>query len=205
MNAKFIEELNARVVSFLQQTPAAEISQNMKAALTASFSKLDLVTREEFDIQAQVLAKTRAKLEALVDDLIDLGRVEAGHLELAMARVSLDAVINESLSLVAPLAECREAVERLAIGLDAVARLARFSPFIFGDSFTAADCAAYVHFTMINIATTTIYGVNMLDRHVPGAARYMAMMDERPHIRTMMAQRADAMTAFIATNVPYDG
>lgn len=99
----------------------------------------------------------------------------------------------------------REAVERLAIGLDAVARLARFSPFIFGDSFTAADCAAYVHFTMINIATTTIYGVNMLDRHVPGAARYMAMMDERPHIRTMMAQRADAMTAFIATNVPYDG
>jgi BMFP domain-containing protein YqiC len=33
--------------------------------LTQGFSKLDLVTREEFDIQSQVLAKTRAKLEAL--------------------------------------------------------------------------------------------------------------------------------------------
>ena len=33
--------------------------------MTQAFSKLDLVTREEFDIQAQVLAKTRAKLEAL--------------------------------------------------------------------------------------------------------------------------------------------
>ncbi len=33
--------------------------------MTQGFSKLDLVTREEFDIQAQVLAKTRAKLEAL--------------------------------------------------------------------------------------------------------------------------------------------
>lgn len=99
----------------------------------------------------------------------------------------------------------REAADQLAIGLDAVAWLARFSPFIFGDNFTAADCAAYVHFTMIDIATTTIYGENMIDRHLSGAARYMAMMDERTHIRTMMAQRADAMTAFIATNVPYDG
>jgi glutathione S-transferase len=65
----------------------------------------------------------------------------------------------------------READERLVIGLDAVARLGRYSPFIFGESFTAADCAAYVHFTMIRIATTTIYGSNILDTHVPAAAR----------------------------------
>jgi BMFP domain-containing protein YqiC len=37
----------------------------VKAMMTQGFSKLDLVTREEFDIQAQVLAKTRAKLETL--------------------------------------------------------------------------------------------------------------------------------------------
>jgi BMFP domain-containing protein YqiC len=37
----------------------------MKAMLSQGFSKLDLVTREEFDVQAQVLAKTRAKLELL--------------------------------------------------------------------------------------------------------------------------------------------
>ena len=40
----------------------------------------------------------------LVNDLIDLGRVEAGHLELSLARVPVEAVINDSLSLVAPLA-----------------------------------------------------------------------------------------------------
>jgi BMFP domain-containing protein YqiC len=74
MNAKFIEELNARVVSFLQQTPAAEISQNIKAALTASFSKLDLVTREDFDVQAQVLARTRDKLAALEARVAELER-----------------------------------------------------------------------------------------------------------------------------------
>ena len=74
MNAKFIEELNARVVSFLQQTPAAEISQNMKAALTASFSRLDLVTREDFDVQAQVLARTREKLAALEARVAELER-----------------------------------------------------------------------------------------------------------------------------------
>jgi len=78
MNAKFIEELNARVVSFLQQTPAAEISQNMKAALTASFSKLDLVTREDFDVQAQVLARTREKLTALEARVAELER-QAGN------------------------------------------------------------------------------------------------------------------------------
>ena len=51
-----------------------------------------------------------------------------------------------------------QAYERLPIGLDAVNRLASFSPFIFGDSLTAADCAAYVHFTMISLATHIIYG-----------------------------------------------
>jgi BMFP domain-containing protein YqiC len=74
MNAKFIDELNARVVSFLQQTPAAEISQNLKAALTASLSRLDLVTREDFDVQTQVLARTREMLAALESRVAELER-----------------------------------------------------------------------------------------------------------------------------------
>mgnify|MGYP003462225439 CR=1 FL=1 len=42
-----------------------ELQQNFKSVLQAGLGKLDLVTREEFDIQAQVLSKTRAKLDAL--------------------------------------------------------------------------------------------------------------------------------------------
>ena len=65
MNTKFVEDLNARIASLLQQTPAAEIGQNLKALLTSSFARLDLVTREEFDVQTQVLARTREKLAVL--------------------------------------------------------------------------------------------------------------------------------------------
>ena len=74
MNSKFIDDLNARIVSFLQQTPAAEIGQNLKAVLSSSFARLDLVTREEFDVQAQVLARTREKLAALEGRLAELER-----------------------------------------------------------------------------------------------------------------------------------
>ena len=98
-----------------------------------------------------------------------------------------------------------EAYDRLAVGLDAVNRLTAFSPFIFSEQLTAADCAAYVHFTMIKLATDTIYGEDLLARHIPRSAEYMRFMDTRPHIQSMMAQRADAMTAFLALGVAYDG
>ena len=74
MNTKFVEDLNARIASLLQQTPAAEIGQNLKALLTSSFARLDLVTREEFDVQTQVLARTREKLAALEMRVAELER-----------------------------------------------------------------------------------------------------------------------------------
>ena len=42
-----------------------DLEQNFRSVLRASLAKLDLVTREEFEVQEAVLAKTRAKLEAL--------------------------------------------------------------------------------------------------------------------------------------------
>ena len=65
MNPTFFNELNDRVAALLRHTPAADVQKNLKAMLTQSFAKMDLVTREEFDIQAQVLARTREKLTAL--------------------------------------------------------------------------------------------------------------------------------------------
>jgi len=49
----------------LKQSPAKDIERNVKSLLNQGFTRLDLVTREEFDVQAQVLARTREKLEAL--------------------------------------------------------------------------------------------------------------------------------------------
>jgi BMFP domain-containing protein YqiC len=61
----FFNDLQARINQAIENSPAKDIEKNMKSMLSHGFSKLDLVTREEFDIQADVLAKTRAKLEVL--------------------------------------------------------------------------------------------------------------------------------------------
>jgi BMFP domain-containing protein YqiC len=46
-------------------SPARDVERNLKAAMTGLLAKLDLVTREEFDVQAQVLTRTREKLQEL--------------------------------------------------------------------------------------------------------------------------------------------
>lgn len=99
----------------------------------------------------------------------------------------------------------QEARDRLAIGLNAVAQLSSFSPYILGSAFTAADCIAYVHFLMIRLTTEKIYGQSMLDKHFPQLPAYLQLMDSRPHIQRMLAEREAALAAFVATNVKYDG
>jgi ubiquinone biosynthesis accessory factor UbiK len=68
----FLEELQNRVLAMLQQTPAADLQKNLKALLTQQFARMDLVTRDEFDTQAQVLARTREKLERLERRLAEM-------------------------------------------------------------------------------------------------------------------------------------
>ncbi|MDL2338537.1 MAG: glutathione S-transferase C-terminal domain-containing protein, partial [Pseudomonadota bacterium] len=98
-----------------------------------------------------------------------------------------------------------EAKDRLEVGLESVARLSSFAPYIFGGTFTAADCVAYVHFLMIRLTTEKVYGENMLDRYFPRMSAYVQLMDSRPSIQKMMAERDAALSAFIALNVRYDG
>ena len=61
----FFNDLQNKISKAVENSPAKDIEKSVKSMMTQGFSKLDLVTREEFDIQTQVLAKTRAKLEAL--------------------------------------------------------------------------------------------------------------------------------------------
>jgi BMFP domain-containing protein YqiC len=68
----FFNDLQGKINQAIESSPAKDIEKNVKAMMTQGFSKLDLVTREEFDIQNQVLAKTRAKLEALEQRLQQL-------------------------------------------------------------------------------------------------------------------------------------
>jgi len=58
-------DMQNKVGDVIRQSPAKDLEKNVRGLMTQGFQKLDLVTREEFDIQTQVLARTRAKLEEL--------------------------------------------------------------------------------------------------------------------------------------------
>ena len=65
LDPKVLEEFSARLGAIIAASPVADIEKNARALLSSLFTKLDLVSREEFDIQAQVLLRTREKLKAL--------------------------------------------------------------------------------------------------------------------------------------------
>ncbi|MDH4149206.1 MAG: accessory factor UbiK family protein [Betaproteobacteria bacterium] len=65
MDQKLLDEINERIRAVLVQGPAADVEKNLRAMLAGLFSRLDLVRRDEFDVQREVLARTRAKLAEL--------------------------------------------------------------------------------------------------------------------------------------------
>jgi BMFP domain-containing protein YqiC len=65
LNSTSIDELARKIGRAIETSPAKDIEKNVKAMLQSGLQRLDLVPREEFDIQAQVLLRTREKLEAL--------------------------------------------------------------------------------------------------------------------------------------------
>ncbi len=69
---KFFEDLQQRIAELVAQSPAKDIERNVKAMMAGAFTKIDLVPREEFDIQLKVLARTRERLEQLEQRVADL-------------------------------------------------------------------------------------------------------------------------------------
>lgn len=69
---KLFEDIDRRMRGILARSPAADLEKNLRALLQSAFSRLDLVTREEFDVQREVLARTRAKLAELEAKLAEL-------------------------------------------------------------------------------------------------------------------------------------
>ncbi|UCV15179.1 accessory factor UbiK family protein [Quatrionicoccus australiensis] len=65
LDPKTLEDFGAKISALLANSPARDIEKNAKAVISGLLGKLDLVTREEFDVQAQVLARTREKLKEL--------------------------------------------------------------------------------------------------------------------------------------------
>jgi len=65
LETRFLHELNRKVSELVAASPAKDVEKNLRALLSSAFSRLDLVTREEFDIQHEVLGRTREKLQQM--------------------------------------------------------------------------------------------------------------------------------------------
>ena len=60
-----VGEISTRLSELVAASPVKDIEKNVRALLTSGFSKLDLVTREEFEVQATLLVRARERLAAL--------------------------------------------------------------------------------------------------------------------------------------------
>jgi hypothetical protein len=78
LNTATLDDLARRIGQAIESSPAKDIEKNVKALLQSGLQRLELVTREEFEIQAQVLLRTREKLEVLEARVAEL-EARAGH------------------------------------------------------------------------------------------------------------------------------
>jgi glutathione S-transferase len=94
----------------------------------------------------------------------------------------------------------QEVKERLEIGLAGLARLAKFDPYILGSAVSTADLLAWVHFGTIGMAVQKIYGEDLIAKHIPTVATYLALLESRPSVQKVAADRAVALEAFFKGN-----
>jgi len=72
LNSPFLDDLSRKIRDTINSTPASDLNKNIHALLQSAFTKLELVSREEFDIQVEVLQRTRNKLEQLESRVAEL-------------------------------------------------------------------------------------------------------------------------------------
>jgi hypothetical protein len=75
INQTTLDDLSRRVRELIASSPAQDVQRNVRAVVGSAMQRMDLVTREEFDVQAAVLLRTREKLEALEARVAELERM----------------------------------------------------------------------------------------------------------------------------------
>jgi BMFP domain-containing protein YqiC len=72
--SKLIDDINDRLRQVFDASPVKDLERNIRASLVNTFTRLDLVTREEFDVQREVLLRTRERLAELEQRLAEIER-----------------------------------------------------------------------------------------------------------------------------------
>ena len=79
---QWMEDFQKNISELIAKSPAADIERNVRSMMTQAFTRMDLVTREEFDVQADMLARARTKVDQLSEQLRQLqsrlDAIEAG-------------------------------------------------------------------------------------------------------------------------------
>jgi glutathione S-transferase len=84
------------------------------------------------------------------------------------------------------VARVRKLLER---NIAAFSKLAKFAPFVAGETFTQADCAAWAHLPIVAMATRAIYGEDLLTAHGVDWKTYTRFIGERPSAQKVTADR----------------
>jgi glutathione S-transferase len=91
----------------------------------------------------------------------------------------------------------KEVQSKIEQGARGLMRLVQFRPYIRGDQFTYADCAALSHVPLISSTCKTMYGEDLLGV-LPGLREYLGAVGQRPHVQRVNAERKAALEAFVA-------
>lgn len=92
---KIFEEVSSKLNETIENSPAKDMEKNIKAMLGGVFNRMDLVTREEFDVQQQILIKTRTKLTDLEVHLAKLEETLASIQATSTAKTNENEAVPE--------------------------------------------------------------------------------------------------------------
>lgn len=74
-----IQELSLKIKQLIESSPISELDNNLHALIQGALTKMELVSREEFDIQSALLARTQQQLKRLEEKITQLEEVQASR------------------------------------------------------------------------------------------------------------------------------
>ena len=114
------------------------------------------------------------------------------HLEIAARQLYPSAFFGAAPLSESNAARIRREIEQRVVGFK---RIAKFAPFVAGDSFTMADCSAFANLPLVGMATSKIYGEDLLLAGGVDYKPYLKMIGERPSAQKVVADRKAAQAA----------
>ncbi|MEJ5989298.1 glutathione S-transferase [Ramlibacter sp. PS3R-8] len=181
-----------RVIAFRDKTPemlAASPMGKIPFATTEHGSLCESLVILEY---LEAMHPTPALLPAdpyAAAKVRELASVVGWHLEMAARQLYPSAFFGAPALSESNSARIRREVEQKIAGFQ---RLAKFAPFVAGDTFTMADCAAFADLPVVGLATKAIYGEDLLVAAGVDYKPYVKMIGERPAAQKVVADRKAA-------------